>query len=217
MIKSPIEYIIFDMDGTLIDSESVYTEGYRQAFEKRHINIKLEEIESWTGKSSMSTLSRVDSYTKDRKISEQIRLERNNHFYECMENDTLTLKPNAKEIIKLCKKKGLKIGFATSTFEEVASKVLHHFNFYTEFDIRIFGSDVKKLKPAPDIYLKAVRDSNIPPVATLVVEDSKVGVDSAHASNLKVVQLVDNSHNQPLTNPKAVKHITNLEELKSLL
>jgi len=217
-MKTPqIKCVIFDMDGTLVDSENVFVEGYRRAFERRNIDIELSEIQSWTGKSAESTLAKIDKYTNHRYVSEIMRMERKQYFTECFEQGLLKLKPYAKQTLEFCRENGLKVGLATSTFEALAIEVLHHFGIYELFDFHVFGDHVPNLKPQPEIYHRAISRSGIARTACLAVEDSESGVEAALSARIKVAQLIDVTHNHPAFHSQAMKHITSLDQLKLVL
>ncbi|MDR2832593.1 MAG: HAD family phosphatase [Streptococcaceae bacterium] len=217
MKSNSIKCVIFDLDGTLLDTETIFVEGYERALKRRHIPINKEEIQSWVGKSSESTLTKIDAYTKNRYLSEIIRMERIQYFRECFEQRKLQLKPYAKDILNFCGLNHLKIGLATSMAENLGVEILTYFELFDIFDFIVFGDHVKELKPAPDLYNRAVSRSGIARGACLAVEDSESGVDAALAAKLKVVQVVDLTHNLTRIHQGAMKHLTSLDQLKLVL
>ncbi|MDR2833202.1 MAG: HAD family phosphatase [Streptococcaceae bacterium] len=217
MRTQSIKCVIFDLDGTLVDTENIFIEGYRRAFERRKLTIELSEIQSWVGKSAESTLEKIDQYTNHRYLSEIIRMERIQYFRECFEQRTLSLRPYAKDILDFCKTNGLKIGLATSTPENFGIEILNYFGIFDAFDFIVFGDHVNELKPAPDVYNRAVSRSGIARGSCLAVEDSESGVDSALAAKLKVVQVVDMSRDFMNIHKNAMKHLTSLDQLKLVL
>ena len=217
MSSQKLKGVIFDMDGTLVDSESVYTEGYRRAFLEKGISIDLTEIQSWSGQNSEDTLTLIDTYTNNRMLSAEIRLMRIDYFNQALIAGKVSLNEHAKELLSFCKEKGLKVGLATSTAKSWALKVLSRFNLIDTFDFTVFGDEAKAFKPDPDIYHLALQRGNLSAVDTLVIEDSKSGILAALGANLSVIHLTDTRMEQPYSHPDVFKQIHHLKEVERII
>jgi HAD superfamily hydrolase (TIGR01509 family) len=205
------------MDGTLVDSERIYREGYRRAFLQKGISIDLAEIESWSGQNSEETLDRIDNYTTNRKISQEIRMMRIDHFKKRLEAGDVSLHDHAKALLTFCKNKGLKIGLATSTSKDWALKILTRLGIDETFDFTVFGDEAQAFKPAPDIYYLALERADLTVNECLVVEDSKSGILAARRAGLSVVQLIDANIKTQYSHPDVFRQVNSLKEIEAIV
>jgi len=217
MPSQKLKGIIFDMDGTLVDSERIYTEGYRRAFLEKGIPIDLAEIEGWSGQNSEDTLVLIDAYTNDRSLSAEIRLMRIDYFNQALAAGKVSLNEHAKELLSFCKEKGLKVGLATSTSKMWALDILSSFDLVDAFDFTVFGDEAKAFKPDPDIYHLALQRGKFSATEVFVVEDSKSGILAALGAGLSVIHLTDERMEQPYSHPGVFKQIHRLKEVEHII
>jgi len=217
MEQLTLKGIIFDMDGTLVDSERIYTEGYRRAFESKGITINLSEIESWSGQNSKATLDIIDQYTLNRELSKEIRLMRINYFHQALAKKEVYLHEGAMQLLQYCKATGLRIGLATSTPKDEATTILKQLEIYELFDFAVFGDEVPRFKPAPDIYELALKRGNLTPSTCLAVEDSKSGILAARNANLSVIQSIDGHVQTPYNHPEVLVQVNHLKEIETVI
>jgi HAD superfamily hydrolase (TIGR01509 family) len=177
--------ILFDMDGTLVDSEPLWLEAEREVMESVG--------SSWSAQDQLSCLG------GPRERTERIMQEKSNNVkpygFFGDQLDILMLKklekqlqivPNAIHLINECRAFGLKIALVTASGGTLMRTVLTHFpaNF---FDITISADDVSKSKPDPEPYLLAADRLNVRIEDCLVVEDSITGVTSGLNSGAQVI------------------------------
>ena len=101
------------------------------------------------------------------------------------------LKPGASELIAWLKKNDYKIAMASSSIEERALNILRQHNLVDSFDELVFGYEVKRGKPAPDIFLRACEKLSERPQDCLVLEDSEAGIQAAFSANIQVICIPD--------------------------
>ena len=104
------------------------------------------------------------------------------------------------EVLAVLKREGLQTAVATATDMERASSYLSQIGVLEKFDRILSVSNVKNGKPMPDVYLEACRQLEKEPSKCIAVEDSPIGVRSAHAAGLKVIMVPD------LTQPEEEIH-----------
>lgn len=208
-----LKCLIFDMDGTLVDSEKVYQVGFRRAFAYFDIEISHDEIVMFSGLSGEEEMILLDTYTKNREISNALFNQMITYCKGEFAEDRVQLKSHAIQLLQRCKEQGLKVGLATSTHEKEALKLLKKLNIFSYFDFFVFGDHVENPKPAPDNYQLALQRSGLKADACLAVEDSRSGVTSAHLAGMEVIQICDDTKPVDL----ADYHITSLQEIEGII
>lgn len=127
------------------------------------------------------------------------------------------LKPGARELLLYLKQNHYKIAIASSSTEKRAINILKQHNIIDSFDEFVFGNDVEKGKPNPEIILKACDKISEKPEECLVLEDSGAGIQAAFSANIPVICIPDmkvpNQHYLNMT--KAI--LNSLDEVISYL
>lgn len=185
-----IEAVIFDMDGTLVDSMWVWTKIDEEFLKRRNIecpkNLKTE-IQNFT-------LNETALYFKTTfglpESPEEICAEWAEMALEEYKTN-IKLKKGAKEFIKLLKAKGIKIGLATSNSKLLLEIALKSNDIYQYFDEITTSCEVTKGKGHPDIYLLSAKKLGISPKNCLVFEDILPAVKGAKAAGMTVVGVED--------------------------
>lgn len=183
--------IIFDMDGTLVDSEKVYLAGYKNAFEQFNVVATESDLKIFSGLSGDNELNEIDKFTNDRAITEQILEHMIIYSHHEFSANQVELKSDAIELLDFCKERCLKIGLATSSHEKHARDLLTKLNIIDYFDFFVFGDEIDTPKPDPAIYREAIVRSGFERDDCMVVEDSLAGVTSATKARLSVIQICD--------------------------
>lgn len=189
---SMIKLVIFDVDGTLVDSEVVFVKAAIKNMEVNGYNIPMSAIMGIIGQNRIAGRKLIEStqddsfdYDKYIKDYEKIRS-------EILENEPLKLKKGALNILNYCKEHNIKMAIATSTYKEKQVKVLTDLGIIDYFDYMVFGDEIKNSKPAPDIYLKVYEHyKNLDKDEMIIYEDSNNGILSGYNAGIKVVYIKD--------------------------
>jgi len=185
-----IKAVIFDVDGTLIDSMWIWKQVDIEFLGKRGIPLpeRLQmEIEGMS-------YSETAIYFKERfnlpesleEIKEEWRLMAED-YYKCH----IQLKSGAKDFLKLLYDKGLTLGIATSNSRELVDCMLANHGIRKYFSNIRTSCEVEKGKPYPDVYLKVAEDMGIEPCRCLVFEDTLSGVMAAKSAGMRVFAMAD--------------------------
>jgi len=208
-----LKCVIFDMDGTLVDSESVHDECFQRVFKKYGAEVSHEELVLWNGIGVPGLLEKLEEVTGSRDEAQKWLDE----SLVDLERQLLTVGfptfEGAKKLLAFCKQQGLIVGLATSSLKEWGKVVVSKTGIDSYFDFMFFGDDVKNMKPAPDVYLLAARQADATPEECLVFEDSQVGVEAAARAGLPVVQILRGQPKSEL----ATDYIESFEEAKILI
>ncbi|MDR0656904.1 MAG: HAD family phosphatase [Treponema sp.] len=185
-----VEALIFDLDGTLIDSMGVWKKIDEDFLLKRNIPIP------GGYKDAVAALSFVEAarYTKDyfslndsidAIISEWMDMAR--HEYA----NTIPLKPGAAEFLEALRKRGIKLGIATGSSELLYEAVLSRHNIRDYFQAICSTDGGSRGKSFPDVFLRAAGILSAKPEACLVFEDIPEAAQAAGAAGMKLVGVLD--------------------------
>ncbi|MDZ5034078.1 MULTISPECIES: HAD family phosphatase [Clostridium] len=191
-----IQAVIFDLDGTLIDSMGIWAQIDEEYLSKFGYNVpdNLQE------KITHLTLTETAIYFKnnfniDSSIEDIISTWHEMAFYHY--SNTIKLKDGVVEYLTLLKQKGVKIALATSNSIPLLEVTLKRNNIYHFFDSITTTEEVKKSKDNPDIYLLSAKKLNVDPNKCLVFEDIVQAVKGAKLAGMKVFAIYDKaSENQ---------------------
>ena len=191
-----IEAVIFDLDGTLIDSMGVWAEVDKEYLGKRGIPVPDDLVQDMK---HGDIFIEVAKYFK-RKFNlsdsiEEIMKEWTDMVKVHYENN-ISLKLGAKELLEYLYAKNIKIGLGTSNSKYLAQAVLKSNNILKYFDVIVAGCQNIKGKPFPDIYLKVATALNVNPYNCIVIEDVYVGVKAAKNAGMTVFSIED-EHTKP--------------------
>ncbi|MGO4928380.1 HAD family hydrolase [Fundicoccus sp. Sow4_F4] len=181
-----VKNVIFDLDGTLIDSDVIYEKGWRKAFDKYGIDISNQIIEGWGGLSVNASTKQIAEIVGDYKFALELREIREEYFYEQLMKGNLKTMPFALELLEFLNKEKITINLATSTHREKGLMILKKLELSHYFTNLLFGDQVEKTKPNPEIYLRTLDELDSNNNETVVIEDSVTGMSAAVEAELPV-------------------------------
>ena len=185
-----IEAVIFDFDGTLVDSMGIWGEidvEYLGKYGLQVPNGLQEKIEG------MSFTETAEYFKQNFAIPDSIEeiKEQWNKMAGFKYTHEIALKKGAREFLDFCYQKGLKIGIASSNSMDLVVSAMKALDIYHYFDIVCTSCDVGKGKPAPDVYLKAADDLQVAPSHCMVFEDIIPGIQAGKAAGMTVCAIED--------------------------
>ncbi len=183
--------IIFDMDGILIDSERQSNEGWLWAAGQLGVDMPIWLIDSFKGAPAELCCKFFDDYYKGVIDYWEAKELRTQHVYKIRETEGIPVKKGVKDIFEYIRNNGLKCAVATSTRRESAEKTLHEIGVWDYLDAVVYGDEVERGKPEPDIFLRAAKAIGVNPSEAVVVEDSINGIKAGYAAGMRVVHIPD--------------------------
>lgn len=183
--------IIFDMDGVLIDSERQSNEGWLWAAGQLGVDMPMWLIDSFKGAPAELCCKLFDDYYKGVIDYWEAKELRTQHVYKIRETEGIPVKKGVKDIFEYIRNNGLKCAVATSTRRESAEKTLHEIGVWDYLDAVVYGDEVERGKPEPDIFLRAAKAIGVNPSEAVVVEDSINGIKAGYAAGMRVVHIPD--------------------------
>lgn len=189
MLKD-IEAILFDLDGSLVDSMWMWREIDIEYLGKFGIPLPERLQSDIEGMSFTETAV----YFKERfhlpDSVEQIMDDWNQMAWDKYSHE-VPLKNGVRELIAYCIRNGIKLGIATSNSRALVENVINAHELMDAFDSIVTGCEVDKGKPAPDIYLEAARRCGAAPEKCLVFEDIVPGILAGKSAGMKVCAVDD--------------------------
>ncbi len=187
---SEFDAVIFDMDGTLLDSMSMWHQidiDYLGKFGLEVPKHLQKDIEGFG-------FTETAIYFKNRfhlpDTIEQIKADWNQMAFDMYCNH-IPLKAGAMEFLQWLKRNHYKLGIATSNSHELVQCAFQALKINQFFDCVVTSCDVNKGKPSPDIYLKVASKLNVVPSSCLVFEDILPGIMAGKAAGMKVCAVED--------------------------
>ena len=183
---------IFDMDGTLFDTERLRFKTLKQA----SLEIFGKALSEHTligslGLSAKKAEALAKAHNGDDFPYAQIRQRADELELEYVRNHGVPIKPGLLEVLERLRKSGLTMAVATSSRRAIAEEYLINANVLKYFDITVCGDEVSQGKPHPEIFLKAARALNCAPDQCFMVEDSENGMLSAMRAEGQAILIED--------------------------
>ncbi len=183
-----IEAIIFDMDGTLVDTEPFNTEIEKSLFKLNKIEISEEEHQKYIGVASDAMWLEIAKRNKLQiPVSELIEQNHKESFRYLSEVEQIPIMPGLVELLEKLQTKKYPMAVASSSTPEIIDLILKKTNLKNYFQVIVSAQETGKSKPEPDVFLLAAEKLGIKPVNCLAVEDSENGIKAAIAAGMTCV------------------------------
>jgi HAD superfamily hydrolase (TIGR01509 family) len=190
-----IEAVVFDLDGVIVDTEQVWDD------------VRARLTVDWGGSytpEAQRAMMGMSSTEWSRFMHDELGLEQspdtiNDEVVRRMlarYREALPLVPGAPEAVRRLHTDGLRLAIASSSNRVLIDAVLDGAGIRPLFEATVSSEEVPRGKPAPDVYLEAVRRLAVEPARCAAVEDSASGIRAAHAAGLRVLAL-PNAHYPP--------------------
>jgi DNA helicase-2/ATP-dependent DNA helicase PcrA len=217
MGKEIVKAVLFDLDGTLTDTEKFYQRAWPEALE--HFGYKTEP---WMPLELRSlgrpfAPARFKEWFGEDFDYASVREYRKGLIEDIIRENGIPLKPGAKEILAWLREQKIFTALVTANDYKRAERYLKQIDLFDYFDKIICANMVKQGKPAPDIYAYACSELGLAPSETFAVEDSPNGVTSAYLAGCKVIMVPDLTQPDEELSQKIYKKIDKLMDLKSLI
>jgi HAD superfamily hydrolase (TIGR01509 family) len=198
-LNAPIEALIFDLDGLLVDSEPLAEVAMVEFLERYGHAWRAEVMGKLLGRRLPEAIAIVaDAYELPGPVENLVR------EYDEMRLEALRGRiqpmPGARQIIEFGKQAGLKMALATSGRRSHADVSLGETGLAGNFDAETTGDDVTRGKPAPDLFLLAAERIGVEPARCVVFEDAPPGVAAAAAAGMRSI-CIPNAKSQVLQFP----------------
>ena len=182
--------ILFDMDGTLFDTEKHYQWAWRKAIADAGYELDASEVLKLRSLGAPYNVAQFQEWFGEEVDYRAIRQERVDLMKDMLAHE-IPLKPQVPQTLEKLRQMGYSMAVVTATAQEQAVSNLKLAGLLPFFDHVISASMVKRGKPAPDVYLYACEVLGVQPENCYAVEDSPNGVMSAHAAGCRTIMIPD--------------------------
>ena len=213
-----IKAVLFDMDGLMIDTESLSTEAFINSAKAQGYNMTKEETLKVLGFTKANIYQFWIDYFQGTNVDGKKLVD---DHYEYIENVLYTVGPEkmpyVEELLKYLKENNYKIAVASSSDTSDIKNNLEKTKLEKYIDEIASGAEVENGKPAPDVFLLAAKRLGVDAKDCLILEDSKAGIKAGKASGAMVFMVPDMFTVDKECEDTADRILTNLGEVIEIL
>ncbi|MGW0476511.1 HAD family hydrolase [Streptomyces coeruleorubidus] len=181
--------VIFDLDGTLVDSEPNYYEAGRQTLAEHGVrDFDWTDHERYVGISTQETVADWIERYGLRASVEELFTAKNRRYLELARSSTRAY-PEMRKFVELLAAEGVPMAVASGSSPEAIEAVLTGTGLDAHLRTVVSADEVAHGKPAPDVFLEAARRLGADPAACVVLEDAAPGAAAAHAAGMRCIAL----------------------------
>lgn len=213
-----IKAVLFDMDGLMVDTESLSTEAFINSAKAQGYNMTKEETLKVLGFTKANIYQFWIDYFQGTNVDGKKLVD---DHYEYIENVLYTVGPEkmpyVEELLKYLRENNYKIAVASSSDTADIKNNLEKTKLEKYIDEIASGAEVENGKPAPDVFLLAAERLDVDPKDCLILEDSKAGIKAGKASGAMVFMVPDMYTVDKECEDTADRILTNLGEVIEIL
>ena len=180
-----LKAVLFDMDGTLIDSEKLWTIALQEVARDLGGHLSAETRTAMIGTDLVGSVRMLHldiGYDGDIEVTKRMLVAATGRLFD----GPLEWQPGAQELLDEVRAAGLRTALVTSTHRNLVAKALETIG-RDHFDVLVCGDDVARTKPDPEPYLRALAELDASTAQVIAIEDSPAGSTSARAAGIPVV------------------------------
>ncbi|WP_445487675.1 HAD family hydrolase [Niallia sp. 03133] len=191
-----IKAIIFDFDGTIIDTETAWYIAFRDAYKEHGVDLTLEKYSECLGTSlnSFNPYTYLSTHHNIPIDLDEFRTRIQNAHTEMMEKEAI--RPGILDYLQAAKEAGLKIGLATSSEKAWIDKFVDLLGIRDYFECFCTADSVKNVKPDPELYHQALECLGVKASEAIAIEDSPNGSRAAVAAGIHTIVVKNTITNQ---------------------
>ena len=200
--------IIFDMDGTIVDSLPYHYKAWKIFFKENKVENFSERLKHYKGGGTLDLLTAVYGDKYSRKELKIMTDDKEIIFREIYKNNVVPIM-GFMDMFELIKSKKILVGIASNAIRKNVKMILSELKIYEKFDSIICGDEVKRGKPDPEMFDETINRFNLKKEECLIFEDSVEGVSAAVNSRVDVVGITSSTSKKILIDKGCITTIDN--------
>ena len=208
-----IKGIIFDMDGTIVDSLPYHYEAWKIFFNQNKVENFSEKLNEYKGGGTLDLMRTVYGNQYSKKELKKMSEDKEKIFRKIYKGEIKQIL-GFKKFLGELKSKDIMIGLASNAIRKNVSMIINELEIYDYFDSIICGDEVINGKPNPEMFNETIDRFNINKDECLIFEDSLEGVLAAKNSGVKVIGITSSSSNKVLKDAGCVMSISDYLDFK---
>ena len=189
--------IIFDMDGTIVDSLPYHYKAWKIFFRENKVENFSDKLKDYKGGGTLDLMTAVYGDKYSRKELKIMTDDKEIIFRQIYKNNVEPIKGFMK-MFEFIKSKKILVGLASNAIRKNVKMILNELKIYEEFDSIICGDEVKKGKPNPEMFDETVNRFKLKKKECLIFEDSVEGVSAAVNSKVDVIGITSSTSGEVL-------------------
>lgn len=185
-----LQGVLFDMDGLMFDTERLGREGWLHAADRLGVDIPEEVIARMRG-TGVERCREIFNRSIPGGLYDAAHELRLTYAEKSIAQNGVPVKPGLRELLGYLWQEHIPAVLATSTGRERAERYLEMAGVQNYFTAAVYGPEVKRPKPAPDIFLAAACVIGADPTRCVVLEDSPNGLRAAKAAGCRAIVVPD--------------------------
>jgi HAD superfamily hydrolase (TIGR01509 family) len=182
-----LKAVLFDIDGTLIDSNDAHTQAWVQTLERHGRVVSYEQMRSLIGKGSDKVFAELLDIDSESALAKQITKDRTQLLLSSFMAN-LNPTPGARLLVQHMRSEGLRLVIASSSGEELPA-LLGQAGLQDLLDTSVSSDEIKESKPDGDIIEVALRKAGVQPTEAVMIGDTPYDIAAAKAAGVKCIAL----------------------------
>lgn len=189
-MSSPLAAVVFDFDGIILDSETAEFESHRLIFERCGAALTpddwCDQIGVWEENQEYRWAARLKAQSADAPDPPSFKAEQHRLFQAVVAYEPMR---GIRELLDVLIAAGVPAAIASTSSARWVVPAIERLGLSDRFQTIVTGDAVTRRKPAPDVYVEAMRRLNADPRVSVAIEDSGPGIAAAIAAGMRVVAI----------------------------